>query len=181
MTEDKEQLHCYVPADVLDRFRAFIVRKHGYFARGLLSYEVELALRRSMTRYGRKYHLPAVKEATRTHLQMTEWQKAVQLRDRVVRHFIDSGKYPEPPTKTTLPMLKSAVIALTGVSDYRAINRHINILRSNGLIKQVDWISKEYAIIYDPRHYSDSNSALNLESNSDSDGHRAGPPRGVTG
>jgi hypothetical protein len=167
LIEDKGQLHCYVSNDVLGRFRTFIVQRHGFFAKGLLSYEVELALKRSMAYHRRKYPGQEGKEISHTHLEITDLQRAVQLRDKMVKYFIDSGKYSEPPAKVPLNMLKWAICAITGVSDERAIKRRITFLKSNGLIEQVDWISKEYAISYG--HYSDS------------DGRMAGPPRGVTG
>lgn len=111
MVEDKEQLHCYISNDVLGRFRTFIVRRHGFFAKGLLSYEVELALKRSMEYHGRKYPLQEGKEISHTHLEITDLQRAVQLRDKMVKYFIDSRKYSEPPAKVPLSMLKWAICA----------------------------------------------------------------------
>jgi hypothetical protein len=167
MAEDKGRLCCYISEDVLRRFRAFIARKNRTFLKGMLSYEVEPALKRSMSYHGRKYAPQEGKDITHAHINITDQQMAVHLRDMMVKYLVSSGKYEEPPAKVPLYMLKWAICAVTGVKDQRAIKSRLTLLESNGLIRQLDWISKEYAISYG--HYLHS------------DGHMAGPPRGVTG
>jgi hypothetical protein len=155
----KDKIRPDWPIDITteEQFREFVVKKHGTYAKGLLGHEANKAYLAYMRPY-LKFKGTTVTESgntlARTHIKIDKTsqqkQKAVELRDMIVRYLIDRLRYEEQPRiKVGHTILKGAICAVTGIKDHRAIRSRLTLLESSGLISQYDSEFKIYEIICD--------------------------------
>jgi hypothetical protein len=66
-------------------------------------------------------------------------QTAAELRDKIVKFVIESGKYKEPPEILSKTLLQQAIRSVEGIKDPRSVKNRIDWLLSSGVIKPGDW------------------------------------------
>jgi hypothetical protein len=76
-------------------------------------------------------------------------QTAAELRDKIVKFLIETGKFQGPPEKLSKALLQQAIRSVEGVTDRRPVKDRIEWLLASGAIKHGDWAKEEYIIIYD--------------------------------
>lgn len=157
-----------------EKFRQFVARKYGFVEKGLLGYELNRAMREYVRKHSRSMGPRMENPPARTHVKVdkTSQQYALELRDRIVMYLIEKCNFePQPKIRVGLATLKAAICAVEGIRDYRAIKSRLTLLDSSRLISQYDWVALNYEI------------TCNSTSNDfpQTNGHMAGPPRGVTG
>jgi hypothetical protein len=146
------------------RFREAILKKYGFYSHGLWSYETENAI---------LYYMAAGLDFTKsgvgimmshTHMKdmsfiqqppppVKKGQTAAELRDKIVKFLIETGKFQEPPEKLSKKMLLETIRSVEGVKDRRSVKDRMDWLISSGVIKHGDWAEgydvDDFKIIYD--------------------------------
>jgi hypothetical protein len=178
----KDKIRPDWPIDITteELFREFVVKKHGKYAKGMFGQEANkayLAYMRPFLKSKGITVLEAENQQTRTRINInknkTSQREALELRDLIASYRIDRNRI-EPlrvsesqyKIRVGLAALKGAIVMATGIKDYRSIKSSLSLLETSGLISNYDFPYKNYEIIV---------------SDSTTDGHTAGPPRGVTG
>jgi len=157
--DDKEQVKHWVRRLTLKRFREAIVKKYGFYSHGVWSYEMENAILYYLAA-GLAFEQSGVGiMMSHSHMKSMSFmppppsikkgRTAAELRDKIVKLHIESGKFQEPPEKLSKALLQQAIRSIEGVKDNRSVKSRIDWLLSNGVIKHGDWAKEDYIIVYD--------------------------------
>jgi hypothetical protein len=157
--DDKEQVKHWIRKLTLKRFREAIVKKYRFYSHGAWSYEMENAILFYMAA-GLAFEKSGV-GIMMSHAHMKDMsfalpppptkkgKTAAQLRDKIAKFHIDSGKFQEPPEKLSKALLQQAIRSVEGVTDRRSVKDRIDWLLASGIIKHGDWSKEDYIIVYD--------------------------------
>jgi hypothetical protein len=106
--DDKEQVKHWVRRLTLSKFRETILKKYGFYSHGVWSCEMENAILYYMAA-GLAFEQSGVGiMMSHTHMKGISFmppqpakkgQTAAELRDKIIKFNIDSGKFQQPPEK----------------------------------------------------------------------------------
>ena len=136
MKEDKIQFKVYLPETLIEKFRTLVVLKHQRYQRGLLSYEVEQALKHYVTSYNtqQQYTQKAPLFQEQRFCKSNTQPKVFALRQDILKYLVDSEKYLDEPKNITDRQLFDAIGAVRG-TDPRTVKRWTKLLEQCGYIK----------------------------------------------
>lgn len=142
-TDVKKQFKVYISSDLLKDFRQLVARKHGAAMRGLISYEVETALKQYMASYkiNQKAHThTAAQNETQREIQMVERAnpspKIYELKENI-QHYLASSDFYNGRVPQFIPEshLTEAIHTLKGY-DKRTLAKWLGFLIRYGCIKK---------------------------------------------
>ncbi len=132
----KNKVGLYVSLDkkVVEEFRRLISEKYGTYEKGLLSYEVEQALRAWIAD-----HRIGSEGYTRTQIRRPNPSYKVSARFEKVKEFLkDKYRYKGTFTGRIVPLkhLEIAIQQAIG-TDPRTVKKWLNLFMEHGLVKQI--------------------------------------------
>lgn len=128
--EGRIQFKIYLDRKIAENFRSLIQQKYQYYQKGLLSYEVEMALRYWMSLHTQAQNTTDIKKPNPTpHIYLV----FNQVKDYLLKNYYTELKSAQQiPTKH----LEEAIIATRG-SDKRTLAKWLRTFHKMGLIKPV--------------------------------------------
>jgi uncharacterized protein YcgI (DUF1989 family) len=129
-TAKKAQFNVSISEELEREFREFVARKHKRAKKGLISYEVEEALRYWMALHTRA-QMTLVDTSVNPPLDVS--RVFIQIKEYLITHY-----YPELGTGQVINInhLKEAIMRIRG-SDPRTINKWIKTFKDLHLIKPI--------------------------------------------
>jgi hypothetical protein len=136
LMEEKDQLKVYLPRRLLKEFRVLVAQKHGTYRRGLLSFEVEAAVKQYMATF-RSTHSDAQKSSLNMKASLgNPYPKVHKLKQQIMEWLQTTGTYAEGvPRFIPESHLNAAISALKG-SDPRTLRNWTSSLLSSGYMKK---------------------------------------------
>ena len=138
LTINEEYVHLKVsiPKSVSTRFRELVNMKHPRFEKGVLSYELEQAMRQYIASYMTTHtHIDAKVQPQIKAEQSNPNPTIYKLKQDIFKYFIDSQLYLEVPQFVPTQHLVNAIAALKGV-DNRTVKKYLQLLERFGCIKK---------------------------------------------
>lgn len=128
--EEKVKVGFFLDGEVVKKFRSLIQKKYGRYVRGLLSYEVEMALRHWIS-----LHTNAQSQLLRNQPNPTP---KVAITFSQVKEYLLKNYYFELKPGQQIPRihLEKAIMAVRG-SDPRTVEKWLRTFHKMGLIKPV--------------------------------------------
>jgi hypothetical protein len=130
-TVEKVKIQGWIPESLDTRFRELISQKYKKYEKGLLSYELEMALRSWLS-----LHTKAQTEINPQHLPNPT--PKVQVVFLQIKKWLLNGLYHEIVPGQQIPTLhlRKAIMNVRG-SDPRTVKKWLKVFHRNGLIKPV--------------------------------------------
>jgi hypothetical protein len=137
LKDDKVQFKVYLPESLIEKFRTLVALKHQRHERGLLSCEVEQALKQYIASYNtqQQYTQKALLRQEQRFSKSNTQPKVFALKQDIFKYLIDSQQYLDEPQNITDRQLVGAIGAVRG-SDPRTINKWTKLLEQYGYIKR---------------------------------------------
>jgi len=134
---EKIQLKIYIDKKLNEKFRKFIAVKYKSFARGLLSYEIEMALRNWMSLHT-KYKNPTQNDTQVSIIHSPNPPPKVAKAFSEIKEYLKENFDYELFSGMQIPKshLEKAIMAIRG-SDRRTVLKWMKILHKFGLIKPI--------------------------------------------
>jgi hypothetical protein len=126
----KVQVHCLIDIDVVDELRRLIQEKYKYYGRGLLSWEIEQALRAWIAMHKEAQEAKILNRINPRHQIGIAF---VQVKQYLLDNYYDA-LYPG----VTIPLrhLEEAIMAVRG-TDKRTVRKWLELFHRYGLIKPI--------------------------------------------
>lgn len=136
MKEDKIQFKVYLPETLIEKFRTLIALKYQRYQRGLLSYEVEQALKQYIASYNtqQQYTQKALLRQEQRFCKSNIQPKVFALKQDIFKYLIDSQQYVDEPQNITDRQLYDAIGAVRGL-DPRTVKKWTKLLEQCGCVK----------------------------------------------
>jgi hypothetical protein len=136
LKEDKVQLKVYLTETLIEKFRTLVALKHQRCKRGLLSYEVEQALKQYIASYNtqQQYTQKALLRQEQRFCKSNTQPKLYALKQDIIKYLVDSEQYVDEPQNITDRHLSDAIGAVRG-TDPRTVKKWIKLLEQFGYIK----------------------------------------------